>query len=101
MSNLLILGGSGQTGRVLVTQALAEGHSVTALSRHPEQIAITHARLKTLKGDVTEENVIARSLAGHDAVLSALGRGQRLSSGHLMTRTMARLLPAMMQTGPR
>jgi len=101
MSNLLVLGASGATGRLVVAQALAEGHVVTALSRHPEQIAITHARLKTLAGDVTEENVVARALAGHDAVLSALGRGQTLTSGRLMARTMARLLPAMTQTGPK
>jgi putative NADH-flavin reductase len=101
MANLLVLGGSGPTGSLIVTQALAEGHSVTALSRHPEQLRVTHARLKTLTGDVTEDNVIARALAGHDAVLSALGRGQRLTSNHLMTRTVAKLLPAMAQTGPK
>jgi len=101
MANLLILGGSGATGRLVVTQALAEGHSVTALSRHPDQLSVTHARLKTLKGDVTEENVVARALAGHDAVLSALGRGQRLTSQQLMTRAVAKLLPAMATTGPK
>ena len=101
MANLLVLGGSGPTGRLIVTQALAEGHSVTALSRHPEQVAVTHARLKTITGDVTEEHVIARALPGHDAVFSALGRGQRLWSSHLMARTVDRLVPAMLEHGPK
>ena len=101
MSTLLILGGAGLTGRLIAAQALAEGHSVTVLSRHPEQLTLTHPRLKAIAGDVTEDGVIARALPGHDAVLSALGRGQRLSSGHLMARTTARLLPAMMQSGPK
>jgi putative NADH-flavin reductase len=101
MSNLLVLGGSGPTGRLIVAQALAEGHSVTSLSRHPERLALAHSRLKTTQGDVTEEGVIARALPGHDAVLSALGRGQRLWSSHLMVRTVARLLPAMTQSGPK
>lgn len=101
MPNLLILGGAGATGRLLVQQALAEGHSVTVLSRHPDRLSVTHARLKTIAGDVTEEGVIARALAGHDAVYSTLGRGQHLTSEKLMERTVSKLLPAMAATGPK
>src|ERR1700738_1245578 len=38
--NLLILGATGLTGRLVVEQALAAGHTVTALVRSPERLAI-------------------------------------------------------------
>ena len=71
---LLILGGTGGTGRQLVEQALAAGHDVTALVRDPTTAGLAaHAKLTLVKGRATDAGEIAAAVAGHDAVLSALG----------------------------
>ena len=100
--NLLILGASGATGRSLVAQALAGGHRVTAVSRHPEHITSAHANLSLVTGDVAgDPGVIVKALPGHDAVLSALGRGLSFSPQALMARSTANVIPAMERLGPR
>ena len=100
--NLLILGASGGTGRHLVSQALAAGHRVTAVSRHPETAGVPHRNLSLATGDVAEDpSVIERVLPGHDAVLSALGRGLSFAPKHLSAHTAARLIPAMESLGPK
>jgi uncharacterized protein YbjT (DUF2867 family) len=100
--NLLILGASGGTGRQLVSQALAAGHRVTAVSRHPERITSAHANLSLVTGDIAgDPGVIVKALPGHDAVLSALGRGFSFSPEAVMARTVANVIPAMERLGPR
>jgi uncharacterized protein YbjT (DUF2867 family) len=100
--NLLILGASGGTGRLLVAQAIAAGHRVTAVSRHPERIGTSHANLTISTGDVAgDPGVIVNVLPGHDAVLSTLGRGLSFSPQALMARSVANVIPAMERLGPR
>lgn len=74
---ILVIGASGGTGCHLIEQALAAGHSVTALARDPSAIWVKHERLAVVKGDVRNaermDEVIA---AGIDAVVSALGPTQ-------------------------
>jgi putative NADH-flavin reductase len=70
---LLIFGATGGTGQQLVTQALAQGHTVTAFVRRPEAVATQHANLRVVPGDITDEAAVAEAVAGHGVVLSALG----------------------------
>ncbi|MDQ6892357.1 MAG: SDR family oxidoreductase [Acidobacteriota bacterium] len=95
---ILVLGGTGPTGRLIVEQALEQGHSVTVLARRPEGHPIGHASLAVLDGDVLEVD-LAPVLAGHDTVVSSLGRGMSLRSEHLMSRATPRILAAMERAG--
>ena len=70
---LLIFGATGGTGQQLVTQALAESHTVTAFVRHPEAVTTQHANLSIVQGDIVDAVAVADAVAGHDAILSALG----------------------------
>ena len=71
-SKILVLGATGGTGRLMVSQALARGHEVTALVRSPEKAGdLKGARL--IVGDVREEKALRDALRGQDAVVSALG----------------------------
>ncbi len=70
---ILILGATGGTGKHLVTQALAAGHTVTALVRNPEAAGLSGSGLKLVKGLATNAADVAAAVAGQDAVLSALG----------------------------
>jgi putative NADH-flavin reductase len=70
---LLIFGATGGTGQALVTQALAQGHTVTAFVRRPEAVTTQHANLGIVQGDILDAAAVAAAVAGHDVVLSALG----------------------------
>jgi putative NADH-flavin reductase len=70
---LLILGATGGTGQQVVAQALAQGHIVTAFARRPEAVTTQHANLTAIQGDIIDAAAVATAVAGHEAVISALG----------------------------
>jgi uncharacterized protein YbjT (DUF2867 family) len=71
--NLVVLGATGRTGRLVVEQALAAGHTVTVLVRSPEKLPTGHSNLRVVTGEATETAAVASALAGADAVISTLG----------------------------
>jgi len=75
--NVIIFGATGSLGRHLVEQSLSQGHQVTAFSRHPENLGIAHENLHTVAGDVMDPAAVADAVAGHDAVVIALGAGRK------------------------
>jgi putative NADH-flavin reductase len=70
---LIIFGATGGTGQQVVTQALAQGHSVTVFVRRPEAVTTQHANLTVVQGNITDAAVVAGAVAGHEVALSALG----------------------------
>jgi putative NADH-flavin reductase len=71
-SKLLVVGATGGTGRLIVSQALKRGHEVTALVRSPEKVSDLKGA-KLVVGDVRDEKALREALKGQDAVVSALG----------------------------
>lgn len=62
-SKILVLGATGGTGRLIVSEALARGHEVTALVRSPEKAGdLKGARL--IVGDIRDENALRNALRG-------------------------------------
>lgn len=70
---LVVFGSTGGIGAHVVEQALAAGHSVTAVARNPSAIGLRHDRLEVLQGDVLEPQMIHTAMAGKDAVVFAVG----------------------------
>ncbi|MDB5092678.1 MAG: putative NADH-flavin reductase [Candidatus Eremiobacteraeota bacterium] len=70
---IAVLGAAGGIGRHVVTQVLDAGHSVTALLRDPRKLTLRHERLAIVRGDVLDGESIRTAIAGHDAVVSAMG----------------------------
>lgn len=70
---IVIFGASGATGVHLVQQALAEGHHVTAFTRHKHKLGFHHPRLHVMIGDVSSRHTVEEAVSGQDAVISALG----------------------------
>ena len=70
---LVVLGATGGTGRLVVEQALAAGHTVTALVRSPEKLTIRNSSLRVVAGQATDAGDVAQALEGADAVISTLG----------------------------
>lgn len=78
---LLVFGASGGTGRQLLKQALDEGIGVTAFVRDATRIRdIQHPKLAVVSGDVLNMEDVGRAVAGHDAVLCAIGAGPKRST---------------------
>lgn len=92
---ILILGGTGGTGRELIVAALKRGHDVTALARRPEALRpLAHPRLHMIAGDVLSAEAAA-AFACQDAVLSAIGTHERLRNVRLYAAAMRATLSAM------
>ena len=96
---LLVLGGTGGTGRHLVQQALDANHEVTVLVRDRARISTQHPRLQIVIGDASDTSAIAEAAKGKDAVLSALGRGYSFRSQHLMARCVPCMIEGMRAAG--
>ena len=96
---LLIIGATGGTGRQLVTQALAQGHEVTALARNPAKMSLQHAKLKIVPGDVLDPASLQGAVQGQDAVLSALGHKRFLGPSRILSEGTANILQAMKSAG--
>lgn len=71
-AKILVLGATGGTGRMIVSQALKRGYEVTALVRSPEKAGDLKGA-KLIKGDARDESALREALKGQDAVVSALG----------------------------
>lgn len=71
--HLLVVGATRGTGRHVVQQALAAGHTVTALARDPARIDVQHQRLTVARGDVLDPATLAAAMVGCDTVVSSLG----------------------------
>lgn len=70
---ILVFGASGGTGRNIVEQALAQGHTVTAFVRDPARLRLTHDNLQIVRGDIASSDSVTSAVTGQDAVLCALG----------------------------
>lgn len=70
---IAVFGASGRVGSRVVAEALSRGHSVTGVSRSFDSMTETHPRFTKVVGDVTDPVSVAAIVAGHDAVVSAIG----------------------------
>lgn len=74
--DITVLGGTGRTGRHVVQQALAQGHSLTLLVRDPtkaQELRTSDGRVTLVPGDLGDEASVALAVRGADAVVSAAG----------------------------
>ena len=86
-----LIGASGFIGSRLLAELSARGHAVTAIARNPDKIAALPG-VTAVKGDVFDKDGLARLLAGHDAVISAV---------HFTASDPQTLLAAVRQSGAK
>jgi putative NADH-flavin reductase len=100
---LVVLGATGGIGVEVVRQAIARGHSVTALVRKPEPLNAFAGHIRLVQGNLMDAVELGRTLEGHDAVLSAFGPRLPLSKtdADLLQRFAATLTNAMLRTAVR
>lgn len=71
-----IFGATGRSGQLLVQQALARGHAVTAFARSAQKLGALVERVTVVEGDVRDADAVSRAVATAGAVLSVLGPTQ-------------------------
>lgn len=97
---VLVLGATGGTGRLIVREAAAKGHSVAALVRSKAKADLAGAEL--VVGDARDEGALSRALDGCDGAISSLGTGMSLFRKMTLLSTATRaLVEAMGARGVR
>jgi uncharacterized protein YbjT (DUF2867 family) len=66
---ILVIGASQGTGALCVKSALAKGHGVSAFSRTPAKLDVTHPALTKIAGDFHDAASVRSAVIGHDAVI--------------------------------
>jgi len=92
---ILVLGATGATGRLIVSQALAKGHAVVALVRK-KATAADLAGAELVEGDARDGAALTRAVAGCDAVVSSLGTAMSPFREVTMLSTATRALVGVM-----
>ncbi|WP_406267362.1 SDR family oxidoreductase [Nocardia sp. NBC_00881] len=93
---IAIFGATSTVGRLVVEQALREGHEVTAFTRSAASVGQRHERLHVMEGDVLDTNSVERAVQGQDAVLISLGNGRK---GVVRAGGTKAVIEAMNRTG--
>ncbi|WP_060887914.1 NAD(P)-dependent oxidoreductase [Streptomyces caniscabiei] len=96
---IVIFGANGPTGRRTTRQALAEGHTVTAITRRPESFPLSDPRLRLAGADVLDPDAVRRAVAGQDAVISTLGASKSENPVRVYSRGIANVTRAMAEHG--
>jgi uncharacterized protein YbjT (DUF2867 family) len=96
---VLVLGATGASGRLIVRDALAKGHSVVALVRSTASANLPGVDM--IEGDARDEGTLTRALDGCDAVISALGTGMGFRKVDLLGVATRALVTAMTRKGVR
>ncbi|XP_061836986.1 flavin reductase (NADPH)-like [Nerophis lumbriciformis] len=70
---IAVLGATGQTGHFVVSQALQQGHTVTAVVRNLAKLAVHHDNLKVVEANIFSPDSLKSHFRGVDVVVSCLG----------------------------
>ena len=92
---ILIVGGTGKTGRELIKQGLEKGYTLTVLARKPGKLKITDPDLKVIRGNVLKPENVEEAVRGQDVILSALGHKRFFIKTSILSKGTANIIQAM------
>ena len=92
---IVVIGASRGIGLEIVGQALERGHEVTALLRDPAKLALEHARLHKVRGDLGKLADVRSALSGQDAVCTCVGVNPTRKPVELFSRGARNVLAAL------
>lgn len=96
---VIVFGSTGTVGRHLITQALQQGHEVTAFCRNADKLNdYAHPRLRAFEGDVFRPADVNKAVKGHDIVCVALGSGNK-RTGTVRSEGTKNIIAAMKAHG--
>jgi len=92
---IVVIGASRGIGLEVVKQALERAHEVTALLRDPAKLALEHARLHKIRGDLGKPADVRSALSGQDAVCTCVGVNPTRKLVELFSRGARNVLAAL------
>ncbi|WNJ17693.1 NAD(P)-binding oxidoreductase [Pontibacter sp. G13] len=97
--NVIVFGATGSIGIPVVEQALQQGHTVTAFSRHADQLEISASpNLRKVSGDVRDLATVKQAIKGQAVVIVVLGSGKSRKST-IRSEGTRTIIEAMKATG--
>jgi putative NADH-flavin reductase len=92
---ILLIGGTGKTGKQILKQGLEGGHEITAVVRNHKKIKISDPKLTIVKGNVLDPSSLEDSFSGHHLVISALGHKKFFIKTTILSRGTSNIIQAM------
>jgi len=92
-----IFGASGPTGLLLTKNVLDTGHTVVAVTRHPDQFPLRRPGLTVMGADVRAGTALRNAVDGADVVISMLGETYSVKRIDLYSVGIANIITAMQQ----
>ncbi|WP_405113069.1 NAD(P)H-binding protein [Micromonospora sp. NBC_01405] len=77
MSDIVVFGAGGTAGSRITAEAVNRGHRVTAAVRRPEAVSYLPAGVDLVTGDATSTHSVRELAPGADAIVVAVGGGER------------------------
>jgi uncharacterized protein YbjT (DUF2867 family) len=71
--DVVVFGANGQTGRLLTRRALDKRHSVTAVTRNPDDFPFSDPLLRVVRANVREPSSLVEVVRDANAVVSTVG----------------------------
>lgn len=97
---VILFGATGTVGRLAVEDLLKAGHSVTAFARSPWKLNLSDPKLRLVAGDAMQLSDVSDAVAGHEAVVVALGAGMSRKS-RVRSQGTLNVIKAMQTHGVR
>lgn len=97
---ITLMGATGQTGRLVLSKALAAGHDITALVRNPSKMTLQDPHLRLVQGDILRLDDVTQVVRGSDATISVIG-SRTLKPDTICTDSARIVIDAMRMTGVR
>ncbi|KAL3454132.1 hypothetical protein BJX65DRAFT_301920 [Aspergillus insuetus] len=111
--HVLIIGGTGRTGKLVIEELLSRGHDVTTLARNPQALGDPRPKLNIIQGTPTKlsdiRSAFTSTLHSIDAIISTLSAPRAsdspfaapISPPNLMTDCTRNILTTMVEFGVR
>ena len=96
---ILVVGAGGKTGQLVVKEALAAGHEVTAFVHNADEFDISGVRV--IAGDASDSAKINEAVAQQDAVLDTIGGKTPYKTTTLEASAASAIISAMRTNGVR
>jgi putative NADH-flavin reductase len=92
---IAVIGGTGKSGKYLISHLLAQGYHLRILVRNPQKFTSSHSLAKVITGDIRNYEDIKALITGCQAVISTLGLGLPPSEPTIFSQSTSHIIQAM------
>lgn len=97
---VLVIGAAGKSGKVVVEQAVAAGHDVTAFV-HNTGDYVPDSNVRVIAGDARDQSAMDSAMLGQDAVIDTIGGKLSFKTTTLEASAAATIIASMQSSGVR